>query len=73
MMMSREILCWLKRASEKLVEGINTHLCDVLSSQKLYIFLDSCKEYGTLRDAKEVVNKLNLTGHHMVAVFVAGN
>jgi len=63
----------LKRASEKLVEGSNTHVCDIFSSPKLCNLQDSHKEYGALREAKEVVNKLKLTGHHIDAVCVPGN
>jgi hypothetical protein len=63
----------LKRASEKFVEGINTYLYDILSSQKFCNLQDSHKEYGTLREAKKVVNKLNMTGHHIGAICMPDN
>jgi len=71
--MSCEILVGWKELQKNYWRALIHTFVTYFLPQKLCSLQDSRKEYGTLREAKEVINKLNLTGHQIGAVCMPGN
>jgi hypothetical protein len=58
-----------RKELQKCYRGIKTPLWQILFFfQKWRSLEENCKEYGTIGEAKELVNKPNTTWHHTGAV-----